>query len=132
MESIIITVKRSDESSEYDLAVQTDVPLAQLSDFITEGLNWNSEGWNFEIKIEHAEQSLLPEETLNDAGVLDGAKLIFLPEKLHGKDDESQPPDLINETPDTGKRRKIWSDRKDSPGEVNNEPVTGYGFTQID
>jgi len=79
MDPILITVKRSDEACEYDLAVQPDLPLSQVVEFIANGLNWKPEEWDFDVMDSQTGRKLDQTRTLSDANVWHGAKLDFIP-----------------------------------------------------
>lgn len=79
MGPILITVKRSDEDREYDLAVQPDLPLSQISEFIAAGLHWEIEESGFEIKDLQTGIVLDSSNTLADAIVWHGTRLEFTP-----------------------------------------------------
>lgn len=81
MEPILITVKRSDEDREYDLAIQPDVPLSKLVGFIAQELGWSPEVVYFEIKENLRGTKLDPTKTLAEANVSDGASLEIIPAK---------------------------------------------------
>jgi len=146
MESIIVTVKRAGELQEYDLAVRPDVPISQISAFISNGFGWNAAPNNGEvnyvIEVIPPGKKLPAHETLEDADVGDGARLVFHPvsvlteeqvnnlrKVILNNNPEQQPP---SGTPFVGHRSL-------SKPETNNESTPdysknsyGYVFKQID
>jgi len=86
MSRIIITVKKSEDASERDVEVPADIPVAELSGLIARALRWpvSSPGQTVEYGIECRKAGTEPcrlnsSESLAQAGVWDGARLIFHP-----------------------------------------------------
>jgi len=76
MEWIIVTVKRQGESQEYDLELSADLSAEALVRELS--LIW---GWKeaYEVYAQPPGRILAPHETLAQAGVLDGARLLLQP-----------------------------------------------------
>jgi len=76
MERILVTVKRQDESQEHDLELPTDLSAETLVRELS--LVW---GWRetYEVYAQPPDRLLAPHETLAQAGVGDGARLILHP-----------------------------------------------------
>jgi len=86
MSRIIITVKRSEDASERDVEVPADIPVATLSELIARALRWpvSSPGQTVEYGIECRKAGAEPcrlnsGESLAQAGIWDGVRLIFHP-----------------------------------------------------
>jgi hypothetical protein len=76
VERIIITVKRQGESQEYDLELPADLSAEALVRELS--LIW---GWKeaYEVYAQPPGRLLAPHETLAQAGVWDGARLLLQP-----------------------------------------------------
>ena len=83
MQRVIVTVKRENEARVRDLDVPADVPVAQLTEMITQALHWDTDqaGSRVEYQLEAnpGKRLLKPEDTLESAQVWDGAWLVFHP-----------------------------------------------------
>ena len=83
MKRVIVTVKRSEETTYRDLEVPAEVKVGQLCELIAKALQWenDSDGQSvgYEIRAEPLGRRLHSDESLADAGVWDGAWLIFQP-----------------------------------------------------
>ena len=81
MERVIVTVKRQDEARVRDLEVPAEIEARQLAELIARALNWDSdaagEPIEYEIAAEPLGRVLAAGESLADAGVWDGAWLVF-------------------------------------------------------
>ena len=81
MQRVIVTVNRQGEARVRDLEVPAEVEAERLSKMIAQALRWDSdqagEHIEYEIMAEPPGRTLLPHETLADAGVWDGAWLVF-------------------------------------------------------
>lgn len=76
MEHVIVTVKREGEAQVRDLEVPVEMNAETLVHEITLSLGW---GGGYEIYAVPPERVLNPRETLAQAGVWDGAWLVFKP-----------------------------------------------------
>jgi len=79
MDPILITVKRSDEDREYDLAVQPNLPLSEVVKFISEGLHWELINSEFEVTDLQTGNKLDLDQTLAEANIWHGSRLEFTP-----------------------------------------------------
>ena len=81
MQRVIVTVKRHDEAQVRDLEVPAEVEAEQLAEMIARALRWDSDQAGqpirYEIMAEPPGRILHPHESLADAGVWDGAWLVF-------------------------------------------------------
>ncbi len=77
MDTAIISVIRFGEQQERDLEVPTGIPVADLKREICLALGWDA---NLEVYAAPPERVLSPVETLAQAGVRDGAFLVFHPQ----------------------------------------------------
>jgi len=76
MEHVIVTVKRKGEAQVHDLEVPVEMNAEALVQEIALSLGW---GGGYEIYAVPPERVLSPHETLAQAGVWDGAWLVFQP-----------------------------------------------------
>ena len=78
---VFVNVRRAGEAKEYDLEVPAEVPSEQLASMIAEGLGWGAPEAGTPIRyVMRAEPSgrvLRVDESLADAGLWDGAHLVF-------------------------------------------------------
>ena len=83
MERIVLSVKREGDPQSRDLEVPGDMPVGRLASLISRGLGWdldaNGRPVQYEIAAQPPGRLLRPDETLEQAGVWDGAWLIFSP-----------------------------------------------------
>lgn len=80
MERVIVSLSRRGEGRELDLEVPIDLPVGTLIQEIGLALGWG-EG---EIYVDPPGRVLRPRETLAQAGVRDGARLLFQDVGSHG------------------------------------------------
>jgi len=76
MERIIVTIKCQDESQERDLELPADLSTEALVRELSLAWGWKD---TYEIYAQPPERLLAPHETLAQAGVRDGARLIVQP-----------------------------------------------------
>ena len=101
MQRVIVTVKRQGEARVRDLEVPAEVEAERLSKMIAQALRWDSdqagEHIEYEIMAEPPGRTLHPQESLADAGVWDGAWLVF---QRPGDDvsPQTHPPDVRQTT----------------------------------
>jgi hypothetical protein len=77
VQRVVVTVRREDEVDGPDLALPDEVPAAELTDQVTTALGWPAETRALRIRVEPGGRVLEPRESLAQAGVRDGAWLIF-------------------------------------------------------
>ncbi len=109
MQRVIVTVKRQDEAQMRDLELPSDVEAGRLAEMVAQALRWDTDmagqPVRYEIMAEPPGRTLQPHESLEAAGVWDGAWLIFQPSGALG-----------------GLRRQAPSGRGPATGQP---PVTG-------
>lgn len=81
MQRVIVTVRRTDETRARDLELPSDVEAKRLAEMIARALHWESD-WagktvNYQIQAEPLGRLLEPTESLENAGVSDGAWLVL-------------------------------------------------------
>lgn len=76
MESVIVTVKRQGEAQVRDLEVPLDITAGELAQQMAAAFGWSSD---YQVYAAPPERVLPPQETLLQAGVWDGAWLVFQP-----------------------------------------------------
>ncbi|MFN3761979.1 MAG: EsaB/YukD family protein [Anaerolineae bacterium] len=74
MERVIVSLSRRREEGELDLEVPADILVGTLTQEIALALGWGDRG---EIYADPPGRILYPHETLAQAGVWDGARLLF-------------------------------------------------------
>ncbi len=74
MERVIVSLSRRREEGELDLEVPADIPVGTLVQEIALALGWRDQG---QIYADPPGRILYPYETLAQAGVWDGARLLF-------------------------------------------------------
>jgi len=86
METVIVTVKRKDESQLHDMQVPPDLPAVRLAEAVAQALNWRDaddrlSNFVLEVFLPDAEQGrfMRLDETLKAAGALDGSWVVFHP-----------------------------------------------------
>lgn len=83
MQRVIVTVKRQGEARVRDLEVPAEVEAGRLAEMIARALHWDSDQAGqpiqYEIMAEPPGRTLHTQESLADAGVWDGAWLVFQP-----------------------------------------------------
>ncbi len=79
MDRVIVTVAREGEAQARDLDLPADVPAGELAALVAAVLQWNGLGAGYTIRAVPPGRVLGAHETLLDAGVWDGARLIFEP-----------------------------------------------------
>ena len=110
---IIVTVKRQDEETDYDLEVPAGTPVSDLSQFIAMALGWPNKStgsaMSYSVYTSPPKRYIPPNESLADAGVWDGALLIFqLSQKTQQFKRTSSVSSIILQS-DSGKRYIISS-----------------------
>lgn len=84
MERVIVTVKRLDEAKVRDLDVPAGLSADELANVIASALNWDKDSSGkkqaFNIQADPPGRLLKEGESLNSAGVMDGAWLTFVRE----------------------------------------------------
>jgi len=143
MQRVIVTVKHQCEAQVRDLEVPAEVEAEHLSKMIAQALRWDSdqagEPIEYEIMAEPPGRTLLPHETLADAGVWDGAWLVF---QRPGSSPPPPPPPPVRPPPIGGKGPlEGWRPLGiDLPCETGPEPKqeeapaeeTGFVWKQLD
>jgi hypothetical protein len=103
MEQVIVSIKRKSDAQGQDFEVPITMTASSLVQEFSSDLGWDS---NLEIYAAPPERILGPDETLEMAGVWDGAWLIFQPivigTTIHG--DSTNSPSL-NSSPGDGPLR---------------------------
>ncbi len=94
MERIIVSLSRRGDGQELDLEVPVDLPVGTLIQEIGLALGWGDRG---EIYADPPGRILYPHETLAQAGVWDGARLLFQEQGYGGP-----PPSPPRSTPPGG------------------------------
>jgi hypothetical protein len=143
MDTIIITANRTGDSEEYDLAVRTDIPISQLSEFIAQGLKWNvdtnGQAVIYKVEIVPPGRKLRPDVTLADAQARNGARLIFH-KVLHLEADQTNAStedskvilQVSTDNPVIGHRGLKTSTLSESLANEQQGETRGYTFKQID
>ena len=97
MRRVIVTVKRYREARVRDLEVPAGIRAEQLARIIAQALRWErdpaGQRIEYEIEAQPPGRTLLPPESLAEAGAWDGAWLIFHPRG------ESAPPPRLSPSP---------------------------------
>lgn len=88
MERLIVSISRRGEG-ELDLEVPADLPVGDLIQELTLALGWDQRG---QIYADPPGRVLAPNETLAQAGVWEGARLLFQSQEDHGGPRPSLPP----------------------------------------
>ncbi len=76
MESVIVTVKRQGEAQVRDLEVPLEITAGELAQQMAAAFGWSSD---YQVYAVPPERVLAAHETLRQAGVWDGAWLVFQP-----------------------------------------------------
>ena len=103
MERVIVTVKKFDEARVRDLDLPAGLAADELADLVASALNWDQDNagkkMSYNIQADPPGRVLKSEESLIEAGILDGAWLTFILEgakPLHtsglGKTQQDQDP----------------------------------------
>ena len=82
MESAIVTIQREGEAWVQDIEVPLDMSASELAQQLALALGWPGD---LEIYAVPPQRVLAPHETLAQAGVWDGARLIFRPSSRGGR-----------------------------------------------
>lgn len=87
MQRVIVTVKREGDIQAYDLDVPAEVAIEHLATLITQALQWDNDQTvqqpiQYQIKADPPGRVLDATKTLVEAGVWDGAWLVFQPIQL--------------------------------------------------
>ena len=81
MERVVVTVKREGEARVRDLEVPAEVEAGRLAELVAEALRWEVDAagrrLHYEIEAHPLGRTLQPGERLAEAGVWDGAWLVF-------------------------------------------------------
>ena len=93
MERVIVTVKRYQEARVRDLEIPAGLEAGRLAEVIASALHWDTDsagrGVHYKIEVHPPGRVLGLNETLNTAGVGDGAWLTFIPESGGSRDSSS-------------------------------------------
>jgi uncharacterized ubiquitin-like protein YukD len=77
---VVVSVRREDEAHGRDLEIPAEVPASELTSLLGSALGWRvDEGRPLHIRIEPSGRLLRDDESLDAAGVVDGARLVFTP-----------------------------------------------------
>jgi uncharacterized ubiquitin-like protein YukD len=77
---VVVSVRREDEVLGRDLEIPAELPARELTSLLGSALGWRiEEGWPLHIRVEPPGRLLRDDESLDAAGVVDGARLIFTP-----------------------------------------------------
>jgi hypothetical protein len=82
MERVIVTVKKFDEARVRDLDLPAAVASDELADLVASALNWDQDNagkkMSYNIQADPPGRVLESEESLLEAGIVDGAWLTFI------------------------------------------------------
>ena len=144
MDRITVTVRRKDGAQEHDLEVSSEVSAKRLAELVARALHWDSDAPDaveYEIVAEPPGRALDPGESLADAGVWDGARLVFqLPSEEPAARAESaasaRSPAADNDQPINGWRPldiPLPTDAEPPEGTASDKPgTTGFVWKQVD
>jgi hypothetical protein len=77
---VVVSVRREDEVLGRDLEIPAELPASELTSLLGSALGWGiDQGWPLHIRVEPPGRLLRDDESLDAAGVVDGARLIFTP-----------------------------------------------------
>jgi len=81
MERAIVTIRHATQDEECDLEVPVKVEARRLVELIVSGLQWDS-GGRYQLWAEPIGRALNPQETLAQAGIWDGVRLVLQPQTV--------------------------------------------------
>ena len=149
MERVIVTVKKYKETRVRDLDIPAGLEAGELAEIIAKALHWDQDpaggAVKYHIEAEPPGRVLGENETLEKAGVCDGAWLTFLPEdiyqaRLQGAPEKKPAPPPVVQTSSTPVTswRSLGIDLGGDDGEASDEkpPDTqssdGFVWKEVD
>lgn len=112
MERVIVTLSRPGEGKELDLEVPLDIPIGTLIQEVALALGWDSRNVMY---ADPPGRVLQPYETLAQAGVWDGARLLFQEQASYTGG--PPPPPLPSSAPSSGGEGPVRGWRPLDPGQ---------------
>lgn len=148
MSRVIVTVKREGEARVRDLEVPSDMEAGHLSEMIAHTLHWDSD-WDsdragqaahYQIEAQPLGRVLQTTESLENAGVFDGAWLVFKSSKTAdrvssavGSAATTSEQHLPTGGPTTGRTTKILPDGyNESSPSTDEKPSSDFKWKQLD